>query len=89
MSGEELKSLTQVIVELKGQIERMAERQDEMLDDVKKIKQAVYDPDSGIYARLRQLEQWKETTSKIQWAMIMSLISLFTAAIYKIFIDLP
>ena len=89
MSGEELKSLTQVIVELKGQIERMAERQDEMLDDVKKIKQAVYDPDSGIYARLRLLEQWKETTSKIQWAMIMSLISLFTAAIYKLFIDLP
>ena len=89
MSGEELKSLTQVIVELKGQIERMAERQDEMLDDVKQIKKAVYDPDSGIYARLRILEQWKETTSKIQWAMIMSLISLFTAAIYKLFIDLP
>ena len=89
MSGEELKSLTQVIVELKGQIERMSERQDEMLNDVKKIKQAVYDPDSGIYARLRLLEQWKETTSKIQWAMIMSLISLFTAAIYKLFIDLP
>tara|TARA_R100001594_G_scaffold135323_2_gene176979 strand:- start:248 stop:535 length:288 start_codon:yes stop_codon:yes gene_type:complete len=89
MSGEELRSLTQVIVELKGQIERMSERQDEMLNDVKKIKQAVYDPDSGIYARLRLLEQWKETTSKIQWAMIMSLISLFTAAIYKLFIDLP
>ena len=89
MSGEELKSLTQVIVELKGQIERMAERQDEMLDDVKQIKKAVYDPDSGIYARLRILEQWKETTSKIQWAMIMSLISLFTEAVYKLFIDLP
>ena len=89
MSGEELKSLTQVIVELKGQIERMAERQDEMLDDVKQIKKAVYDPDSGIYARLRILDQWKETTSKIQWAMIMSLISLFTAAVYKLFIDLP
>ena len=78
-----------MIVELKGQIERMAERQDEMLDDVKQIKKAVYDPDSGIYARLRILEQWKETTSKIQWAMIMSLISLFTAAVYKLFIDLP
>ena len=89
MSGEELKSLTQVIVELKGQIERMAERQDEMLDDVKQIKHAVYDPDSGIYARLRELEQWREGTSKIQWAMIMSLISLFTAAVYKLFIDLP
>jgi hypothetical protein len=87
MSGEELTALTQVIIDLKGQIERMSERQDEMLDDVKKIKQAVYDPDSGIYARLRTLELWKETTSKIQWAVIMSLVALFTATVYKLFVD--
>ena len=69
--------------------DKVLTNEDEMLDDVKQIKKAVYDPDSGIYARLRILEQWKETTSKIQWAMIMSLISLFTAAVYKLFIDLP
>lgn len=88
MSGEELTALTQVIIDLKGQIERMSERQDEMLDDVKKIKQAVYDPDSGIYARLRTLELWKETTSKIQWAVVMSLVALFTATVYKLFVDI-
>tara|TARA_R110000824_G_C15201446_1_gene675729 strand:- start:436 stop:705 length:270 start_codon:yes stop_codon:yes gene_type:complete len=88
MGGEELTALTQVIIELKGQIERMSERQDEMLDDVKKIKQAVYDPDSGIYARLRVLEQWKETTSKIQWAVIMTMVGLITATAYKLFINI-
>ena len=30
------------IMELKGQIERMSERQEEMVEDVKKIKEAVY-----------------------------------------------
>jgi hypothetical protein len=88
MSGEELTALTQVIIDLKGQIERMAERQDEMLDDVKKIKQAVYDPDSGIYARLRVLEHWKETTSKIQWAVIMTMVGLITATAYKLFVNI-
>ncbi len=49
----DISHLTQAILDLKGQIERMAERQDELLDDVKKIKEAVYHPDSGLYARVR------------------------------------
>tara|TARA_R100000005_G_C4978821_1_gene189247 strand:+ start:953 stop:1213 length:261 start_codon:yes stop_codon:yes gene_type:complete len=75
--------LTQAIMELKAQIERMAERQDEMLDDVKQIKEAVYNPDSGIYARLRSLEQWKESQVKIQWYMTTTIIGLVIATIYK------
>jgi UDP-N-acetylmuramyl tripeptide synthase len=75
--------LTQAIMELKAQIERMAERQDEMLDDVKQIKEAVYNPDSGLYARLRALEQWKEAQVKIQWYMTTSIIGLVCATVYK------
>ena len=67
MTNQDITHLTQAIMDLKGQIERMAERQDEMLEDVKKIKEAVYNPDSGLYARLRALELWKESTSRIQW----------------------
>lgn len=70
-------------MDLKGQIERMSERQDEMLEDVKKIKEAVYNPDSGLYARLRALEQWKESQSKIQWTMTTAIIGLVIATIYK------
>ena len=63
MTNQDITHLTQAIMDLKGQIERMSERQDEMLEDVKKIKEAVYNPDSGLYARLRALEQWKDSQS--------------------------
>ena len=84
MTHQDITHLTQAIMDLKGQIERMSERQEEMVEDVKKIKEAVYNPDSGLYARLRALEQWKESQAKIQWAVVVTLIGLVTTTIYKI-----
>ena len=84
MTTEELSSLTQAIFELKLEIEKMAERQDQMMDDVKKIKEAVYNPDSGIYARLRALEMWKENQVKFQTPVALTLIGLVTATVYKL-----
>lgn len=66
MTNSDITHLTQAIMELKGQIERMSERQEEMVEDVKKIKEAVYNPDEGLYARLRAIEQWKQNQSKVQ-----------------------
>jgi len=86
MSQSELQKLTQALFELKITIEHMSERQDQMIDDVKKIKEAVYNPDSGIYARLRALEQWKASQSKIQWALVTTIIGLVTATVYKFII---
>ncbi len=83
MTHQDITHLTQAIMDLKGQIERMSERQDEMLEDVRKIKEAVYNPDSGLYARLRALEQWKESQSKVQWMIVTSIIGLMIATIYK------
>ena len=88
MSENDLNQLTAAILELKSEILRMAEKQEQMVEDVKKIKEAVYNPDEGIYARLRDLEQWKDTQSKIQWAIIMAIVTLGTASIYKIVTDL-
>ena len=70
-----------LIQELRGDLQRIAEKQDEMNEDVKKIKEAVYNPDSGLYARLRDLEQWKETYSKLQG--FTTVLGLVTATIYK------
>ncbi len=86
MTNQDVTHLTQAIVDLKGQIERMAERQDEMIADVKKIKEAVYNPDSGLYARIRDLEQWKQSQSRIQWTMMTAIIGLVVATVYKAFI---
>ena len=84
MTQEELNSLTQAIFELRLEIQKMSERQDEMLEDVKKIKEAVYNPDSGIYARLRALELWRENQMKFQAPVVLTLIGLVTATVYKI-----
>ena len=71
------------IVELNGKLERMMdgieivkERQMEMADDVAKIKEAVYNPDEGIYARIRELETFKAQSSKLIWLIVTTLIGL-------------
>tara|TARA_R100000805_G_C3506473_1_gene34427 strand:+ start:233 stop:499 length:267 start_codon:yes stop_codon:yes gene_type:complete len=87
MTNNDITHLTQAILDLKGQIERMAERQEEMVEDVKKIKEAVYNPDEGLYARLRALEQWKENQSKVQWAVITTVIGLVAATVYKMLLS--
>lgn len=66
-------------------IDTVKEKQEEMAEDVAKIKQAVYHPDSGLYARLRELESWKETSSRLMWMIIASVVSLSIATIYKAF----
>ena len=83
MTNSDITHLTQAIMELKGQIERMSERQEEMVEDVRKIKEAVYNPDEGLYARLRAIEQWKENQSKLQWAITTTVIGLVVATVYK------
>tara|TARA_Y100000592_G_scaffold55568_1_gene87406 strand:- start:603 stop:869 length:267 start_codon:yes stop_codon:yes gene_type:complete len=87
MTNNDITHLTQAILDLKGQIERMSERQEEMVEDVKKIKEAVYNPDEGLYARLRALEQWKENQSKVQWAVVTTVIGLVAATVYKMLLS--
>ena len=87
MTNSDITHMTQAIMELKGQIERMSERQEEMVEDVKKIKEAVYNPDEGLYARLRALEQWKENQAKVQWAVITTVIGLVAATVYKMILS--
>ena len=88
MSNQDLSHLIQAIMELKGSVERMSERQEEMVEDVKKIKEAVYNPDEGLYARLRALEQWKNNQAKVQWAIITTVIGLVAATVYKMLISM-
>ena len=73
----------QTLIELNGKLERMMdgieivkERQVEMADDVAKIKEAVYNPDEGIYARIRELEAFKKQSSKLIWIIVTTLIGL-------------
>ena len=74
---------TEALVELNGKLKRMMdgietvkEKQMEMGEDIVKIKEAVYNPDQGIYARIRELETFKKQSSKLIWIIMTTLIGL-------------
>ena len=82
----QIAELQLLMIELKIRLEKIDERQEAMLEDIKLIKKAVYDPEEGLYARLRDLEQWKESTSKVMWMVITTVVGLLTATIYNLII---
>jgi len=65
-----------VISELNNKIGTLIEKQEEMAEDIVKIKEAVYNPDEGIYARIRELESFKRQVSKVLWILMTALIGL-------------
>ena len=64
-------------------IDTLKEKQEEANMAIGKIKEAVYDPDQGLYARLRELESWKSTSSKMIWTLFTAVVSLISAFIIK------
>jgi len=78
-----------VLIDLNAKMERLMlgidsvkEKQDEMALDIGKIKEAVYNPDEGLYARLRELETWKKNSSRLIWIIITPIIGLTTASFW-------
>ena len=82
-----------VLIDLNAKMERLMlgidsvkEKQDEMALDIGKIKEAVYNPDEGLYARLRELETWKKNSSRLIWIIITALAGLTTASFWSILV---
>ena len=79
-------SHTETLIELNVKLERLltgiemlGQNQERMAEDISKIEEDVAnirDPDEGLYARLRALEQWKTSTSKIQWIVLSTVLAL-------------
>ena len=67
MNTDQTQELREIILEMKHDIERIAERQSEMNENLKKIKEAIYNPDEGLYARIKALESWKESSQRFIW----------------------
>ena len=64
-------------------IDVVQDKQELMSDDISKIKEAVYNPDLGLYARLRELEAWKRTSSRMIWTLFTTVVGLIGAFILK------
>ena len=59
-------------------------KQDQMADDIKSIKEAIYNPETGLYARLRDVEQWQDNMSRVIWTFGLGFIGLISKAIMEI-----
>lgn len=62
-------------------LESVKENQERMSADIAKIKEAVYNPDNGLYARLRTLEEDVKSKNKFLWVLLSMGIGSIGAAI--------
>ncbi len=85
---DEKQQLLMMMTEMVTKMQMLLEKQDELAENISKIKEAVYHPDQGLYARLSNLssrldllETWKNSNSKILWvvATVITGLALSTA----------
>jgi|TARA_R100000664_G_C2758010_1_gene146637 hypothetical protein len=62
-------------------LEAVKENQERMSVDIAKIKEAVYNPDNGLYARLRVLEEESKNRGKFLWLLLSMGIGSIGAAV--------
>ncbi len=83
MTEDEQQKLTVMMVELSSKVQILLDKQDELAENINKIKEAVDNPDSGLYARLKELdiriqhiESWKSTNTRLMWLVGGSVVGL-------------
>ena len=81
--------VTVMLVEMSTKLEILLDKQEELAENINKIKEAVYNPDSGLFARLKeldiriiQLESWKAANTKFMWIVGGSVTGLLIQTIW-------
>jgi len=74
---EQNQNLIVMMTEMVTKMQVLLDKQDELGENISKIKEAVYNPDKGLYARLNKLdarldnlEAWKNSNTKIMWIIV-------------------
>lgn len=80
MSEREMSEIKNALMELTVNIKHMDTKQDQMINDLKSIKEAIYNPETGLYARVRDLEQWQQSMSKVIWSVGLGVVGLIVQA---------
>ena len=92
MSDDEQHSqqLTVMMTEIATKMQVLLDKQDELAENINKIKEAVYNPDKGLYARLSKLdarldalESWKNNNTKILWIIVTVGVGLVLSTIWQ------
>jgi hypothetical protein len=87
---DQTQNLTVMMAEISTKMQVLLDKQDELAENISKIKEAVYDPDKGLYARLSRLdarldslENWKNNNSKILWIVIAATTALIVQSAWR------
>jgi ABC-type hemin transport system substrate-binding protein len=82
--------LTVMMTEIATKMQVLLDKQDELAENINKIKEAVYNPDKGLYARLSKLdarldalESWKNNNTKILWIIVTVGVGLVLSTIWQ------
>tara|TARA_A100001515_G_scaffold74606_1_gene59299 strand:- start:204 stop:491 length:288 start_codon:yes stop_codon:yes gene_type:complete len=91
MTDDDEKKLTVMLIEMSTKLETLLDKQEELADNISKIKEAVYNPDSGLFARLRdldiriiQLETWKAANTRVMWLVGGSVAGLLVKTVWTV-----
>ena len=94
MNPEDLNELRITLVEINSDLKAMVQKQDDLHNDIKDVKSAIYNPNSGLYTRIRDLderikdlESWQGNVTKILWTIATTVNGLVAATIYKLIME--
>jgi hypothetical protein len=88
MPDTSLENLSQRVEFLEDKImdslEVVKENQEKMGEDISKIKEAMYNPDAGLYARLKFVEEQRKNAGRLIWFIFTVLVGSLAAALGKL-----
>jgi len=61
---------------LSVKMDDIKEKQEEMTSIINRVEKSLYEPDQGLYARVRDLEQWKKSQEKKMMAIGTATLSM-------------
>ena len=71
---------------LSVKMDDIKEKQEEVASMVNRVEKSLYEPDQGLYARVRDLEQWKNQQSKMMKIVGTATLSM-VAYFIKTFVE--
>ena len=94
MNDQEVNSLRTTLIEINHDLKTMVQKQEELHSDIRDVKSAIYNPDSGLYTRIRDLgervkdlESWQSNVTKILWTIATAVTGLTVTTIYKLIVN--
>ncbi len=90
MGEDGQEQLAVMIAEISTKMQVLLDKQDELGENISKIKEAVYNPDEGLYARLTKLdsrldalEGWKNLNTKVLWMVVSVSLGLVATEVWR------